>query len=107
TLLPMTTSLPTKTFCPREQPCPIRAPPQTWTKCQTRVPSPKMAPSSTMALGWIVTAMSVLQRQRNPPAVARRQISGNQDFQGFEPFPTVGFRFGLTTQYLDDIFVVH
>ena len=52
TLRPMTTSLPTNTPWPREQPSPMRAPAQTCAKCHTRVPAPICAHSSTMALGW-------------------------------------------------------
>ena len=55
------TLLPTKTFWPKEQPVPILAPPQICTQCQTRVPSPICAPSSTMAVGWMLAKMSVLQ----------------------------------------------
>jgi len=45
---------PTKTFWPKEQRSPMRAPEQMWTQCQMREPSPIWAPSSTMAVGWIV-----------------------------------------------------
>ena len=60
TLLPITTALPIKTFWPSEQPLPIRAPAQTWVKCHTCVASPRVAPSSTMALKWMVTLAAIV-----------------------------------------------
>src|SRR5690554_625843 len=50
-LSPMVTLFPMNTFWPMETFLPILAPPHTWTKCQTREPSPIWAPSSTIALG--------------------------------------------------------
>jgi hypothetical protein len=52
TLFPITTRLPTKTFCPRTQLAPMRAPPLTWTQCQIFVPAPICAPSSITAVPW-------------------------------------------------------
>ncbi len=58
TLSPMATSLPTYTFWPNEQPAPMRAPALMCTQCQTRQFSPRTAPSSTMAVGWMVVGIS-------------------------------------------------
>ena len=47
-----TTALPaTKQFWPSDTFRPIRAPAETWQKCQTREPSPILAPGSTIAEG--------------------------------------------------------
>src|SRR3954469_6447817 len=100
TLSPMATSLPTNTFWPNEQPAPMRAPPLMCTQCQTRQSSPRTAPSSTMAVGWIVVAISVhkfsvpalplvlasvtasvFEGQVDPAAVARRQVHRDQQFE--------------------------
>src|SRR3546814_7080892 len=65
TLLPMTTSLATKTFCPSEQPAPIRAPEQTCAQCQLRVPS-RQSTRLTSSHQWA---------SRKPSSACKQQIS--------------------------------
>src|SRR5437762_12181352 len=50
---PTTTAPPTYTFWPSTTPAPSRAPGMTWQKCQTWLPRPSIAPSSTTAVGWM------------------------------------------------------
>src|SRR5690606_17259691 len=100
----MRTRLPTKTPWPSEQPSPIAAPPHTWTQCQMRLPAPMRAPSSTMAVGWML--MGSVQGQRHAHAVARRPVDGGQQRQGLQAFAAVGLGFRFAAQGLDDVVVV-
>src|SRR6476646_8931345 len=102
----MTTRLPMKTFCPNEQPAPMRAPAQMCTQCHTRVPSPIVAPASTMAVGWIVIMPLVLKRQRHTATVARRQVACDEDLERAQAFATIGLGLHLATQGADDVVVV-
>src|SRR3954469_481812 len=102
----MVTSLPTNTFWPNEHPRPIRAPPQIWTQCQTRDPSPISAPSSTIAVGCILTAISIIQGQRDPPPIAGGQVSRDQHLQRFEAVASVSSWFRFATQHTDDVIVI-
>ena len=51
---PISTSGPTTTFCPSEEPAPIRAPSRIWQKCQIRTPELSFTPSSIIDVGWII-----------------------------------------------------
>src|SRR4051794_26654441 len=88
----------------------MRAPPDTWTQCQTRVSSPICAPSSTMAVEWMCGGMfddsSILQRQRDASSVARREIGGDENLERAQPLAAVGLRVGLAAQRLDHVVVV-
>jgi len=48
----------------------------------------------------------VLERQGDLTAVTRREVGGDQQFQGFEPFAAIGLGLGLATEAIDDVFVV-
>src|SRR4051812_49432059 len=102
----MMASFPTKTFCPSEQRSPMWAPPHTWEKCQMRVLSPIVAPWSTIALGSITDAMSIFQRQGDAAAIPGGQVGCDQDFKGFEPFPSICVWLGVALQYPDHVVVI-
>src|SRR5512137_1263035 len=102
----MCTSLPMYTPCPSEQAAPMRAPALTCTKCQTRVPAPSCAPSSTKALGWMVTVISEHQRQPDAHAVARAAVGGEHHFQRAQAAVAVDLGVLLAAQRADDVVVV-
>src|SRR3546814_3278216 len=81
TLLPMTTSLATKTFCPSEQPAPMRAPEQTCAQCQMRVPSPIVRSeehtSELQSLMRISYAVFRLEKKHKPETPVPRCHSGS------------------------------
>jgi len=52
---PIRTSGLTTTFCPRLHFSPILLPGMMCVKCQIDVPAPILQPSSTTAVGWILT----------------------------------------------------
>ena len=54
TLLPSFTPGLTTTFWPMLQRSPITQPGIRWLKCQMRLPSPMVQPSSMTAVGWAV-----------------------------------------------------
>src|SRR5690242_18328127 len=110
TLLPIRTRLPTNTFCPSEHRSPMTAPAHTWVQCQTRVPSPIVAPASTSADSCTdaprTEFISVVERQRNAPPVARGQVCRDQKLQRLEALPPVGLRLRIAAQHVENVVVV-
>ena len=96
--------LPTKTFCPSEQPAPISAPPRKCgTQCQMRLLAPMRAPSSTMADGWWSSRPVQRQGMRASRAGA---VDGGQQGQRLQAFAAVGFGSQSPRERIDDIVVV-